>query len=157
MTQSIEESVPCSENKSSNPNGSRRKRGFSKIGFVLATAGAAVGLGNIWRFPIQVQKYGGGAFVIMCLIFATLLGSVLLMLEIAIGRKTGQGVIGAFRTLCKKFWWLGILAALVPLLVLSYYNVIGGWALFYAVYYITYGMGQGFASFDPTTDRKSVV
>ncbi len=151
MTQSIEESVPCSENKSSNPNGSRRKRGFSKIGFVLATAGAAVGLGNIWRFPIQVQKYGGGAFVIMCLIFATLLGSVLLMLEIAIGRKTGQGVIGAFRTLCKKFWWLGILAALVPLLVLSYYNVIGGWALFYAVYYITYGMGQGFASFDPTT------
>lgn len=145
-TETITNDVPSMENN-------RKKRGgFSKIGFVLATAGAAVGLGNIWRFPIKVQQYGGGAFVIMCLIFAAILGAILVMLEIAIGRKTGQGVIGAFRQLCKKFWWLGILAALVPLLVLSYYNVIGGWALFYAVYYITYGMGQGFSAFDFTNN-----
>ena len=106
-------------------NASRKRKGFSKLGFVLATAGAAVGLGNIWRFPIQVHKYGGGAFVLMCLFFYVLLGAVLLMLEIAIGRKSGEGIIGAFRALCKKFWWLGVLAALVPLLVLGYYNFIG--------------------------------
>ena len=134
----------CNNNNGGN-NTNKKRKGFSKLGFVLATAGAAVGLGNIWRFPIQVHKYGGGAFVLMCLFFYVLLGGILLMLEIAIGRKSGEGVIGAFRALCKKFWWLGIMAALVPLLVLCYYNVIGGWALYYSIYYITYGMGQGFS------------
>ena len=138
------------KNDNSGNNTSRKGKGFSKLGFVLATAGAAVGLGNIWRFPIQVHEYGGGAFVLMCLLFAALLGGVLLILEIAIGRRAGQGVFGAFRQLCKKFWWLGLLATLVPFLVLCYYNVIGGWTLYYAVYYITYGMGNGFDAFDPT-------
>ncbi len=161
MINSGEESVVVAEdttavnNAQKNNAHAKKKGGFSKIGFVLAAAGAAVGLGNIWRFPIQVQKFGGGAFVLMYLFFGVLLGVILLMLEISIGRKTGEGVIGAFRALCKKFWWLGIIAAIIPLLILSYYNVLGGWTLFYSIYYLTYGMGQGLGAFNPENQGGS--
>lgn len=98
-----------------------------KIGFILAAAGSAVGLGNIWRFPYLAAKYGGGSFLICYIILAVTFGFTLMVAEIAIGRKTGLSAIGAFQKLDKRFGFLGILAAIVPIIILPYYSVIGGW------------------------------
>ena len=100
-----------------------------KIGFILAAAGSAVGLGNIWRFPYLAAKYGGGSFLICYIILAVTFGFTLMVAEIAIGRKTGLSAIGAFQKLDKRFGFLGILAAIVPIIILPYYSVIGGWVL----------------------------
>ena len=87
-----------------------KKSGFSsKIGFILAASGSAVGLGNLWRFPYLTAQYGGGAFILCYALLAVFFGIVLLMLEIGIGRKTGKSVIGAFPTLNQKFKWVGYL------------------------------------------------
>lgn len=112
----------------------------SKIGFVLAAAGSAVGLGNIWRFPYLAAKYGGGFFLLVYLIFAVTFGFTLMLTEIAIGRRTGKSVIGAYRAVNKRFAPLGWLAAAVPALILPYYCVIGGWVLKYMTAFLT---GQG--------------
>ena len=81
-----------------------KKEGFtSKIGFVMAAAGSAVGLGNLWRFPYLAAKYGGGTFLFVYLILAVTFGFALMMTEIAIGRKTGKSALGAFSVLNKKF------------------------------------------------------
>ena len=105
-----------------------KRSSFSgKIGFVLAAAGSAVGLGNIWRFPYLAAKYGGGIFLLTYLILAITFGFALMTAEIALGRKTGLSVVGAFNKLNKKFSFLGYLAALVPAIILPYYSVIGGW------------------------------
>ncbi|NLT10329.1 MAG: sodium-dependent transporter [Ruminococcus sp.] len=111
----------------------------SKIGFVLAAAGSAVGLGNIWRFPYLAAKYGGGIFLLVYLIFAVTFGFALMLTEIAIGRRTGKSVIGAYRAVNKRFAPLGWLAAAVPALILPYYCVIGGWVLKYMTAFITGG------------------
>ena len=100
-----------------------------KIGFILAAAGSAVGLGNIWRFPYLAAKYGGGSFLICYIILAVTFGFTLMVAEIAIGRKTGLSAIGAFQKLDKRFGFLGILAAIVPIIILLTYSVIGGWVL----------------------------
>ena len=93
-----------------------KKRGsFSnKMGFVLAAAGSAVGLGNLWRFPYLAAKYGGGIFLLVYLILAVTLGFTLMITEIAIGRKTGLSAVGAFKTLDKRFSFVGYLACIVP-------------------------------------------
>ncbi|MBO4523875.1 MAG: sodium-dependent transporter [Ruminococcus sp.] len=103
----------------------------SKIGFVLAAAGSAVGLGNIWRFPYLAAKYGGGIFLLIYLIFAITFGFALMLTEIAIGRRTKKSVIGAYKEVDKRFSLLGVLAAVIPALILPYYCVIGGWVLKY--------------------------
>lgn len=119
---------------------SSARGGFgSKIGFVLAAAGSAVGLGNIWRFPYLAAKYGGGFFLLVYIIFAVTFGFALMLTEIAIGRRTGKSVIGAYKTVNKKFAPLGILAAVIPALILPYYCVIGGWVLKYMSVFITGG------------------
>lgn len=87
----------------------------SKMGFVMAAAGSAVGLGNIWRFPYLAAKYGGGTFLLVYLILAVTFGFALMITEVAIGRKTGLSAIGAFQALDKRFSFVGILASLVPL------------------------------------------
>ena len=92
----------------------------SKIGFVLAAAGSAVGLGNIWRFPYLAAKYGGGVFLLVYLIFAITFGFALMLTEIAIGRRTGKSVIGAYKAVDKRFSPLGVLAAAIPALILPY-------------------------------------
>ena len=123
------------ENKSTAERG-----GFgSKIGFVLAAAGSAVGLGNIWRFPYLAAKYGGGIFLLVYLIFAITFGFALMLTEIAIGRKTGKSVIGAYKAVDKRFSLLGLLAAVIPALILPYYCVIGGWVLKYMSVFVTGG------------------
>ena len=101
------------------------------IGFILAAAGSAVGLGNLWRFPYLAAQYGGGIFLLVYLILVVTFGFSLLILEIAIGRKTGKSSIMAYEKLHKKFGFLGYLAASVPILILPYYCVIGGWVIKY--------------------------
>ncbi len=108
------------------------KTGFgSKLGFVLAAAGSAVGLGNIWRFPYLAAKYGGGLFLLIYIILAVTFGFALMLTEIAIGRRTGKSVIGAYTAIDKRFSPLGWLASLVPFIITPYYCVIGGWVLKY--------------------------
>ena len=109
----------------------KRSSFTGKIGFVLAAAGSAVGLGNIWRFPYLAAKYGGGIFLLTYLILAVTLGFALMTAEIALGRKTGLSVIGAFKALDKRFSFVGYLAAIVPAIILPYYSVIGGWVIKY--------------------------
>lgn len=109
------------------------------LGFVLAAAGSAVGLGNLWRFPYLAAQYGGGIFILVYLILALTFGFSLLVMEIGMGRKTKASAIRAFETINKKFAWVGYLATLVPIIILPYYCVIGGWVLKYMVEYLTGG------------------
>ncbi len=110
-----------------------------KLGFVLAAAGSAVGLGNIWRFPYLAAKYGGGIFLLVYLILSLTFGFALMTAEIAIGRKTGQSAVGAFGKLNSKFKFVGVLAAIIPSIILPYYSVIGGWVTKYFVTFISGG------------------
>lgn len=125
--------------ENSNEKDASRGSFGSKIGFILAAAGSAVGLGNIWRFPYLAAKYGGGLFLLVYLIFAITFGFTLMLTEIAIGRRTGKSVIGAYKTVDKRFAPLGWLAAAIPALILPYYCVIGGWVLKYMTIFITGG------------------
>lgn len=104
-----------------------------KLGFILAAAGSAVGLGNLWRFPYLAAKYGGGIFLLVYIILAITFGFVLMITEIAIGRKTRLSPMKAFGALSKRWDWLGKLATIVPVLIFPYYCLIGGWVTKYAV------------------------
>ena len=108
-----------------------------KIGFVLAAAGSAVGLGNIWRFPYLAAKYGGGIFLLVYVLLSVTFGFALMAAEIALGRKTQLSAIGAFRALDRRFAFIGPLASIVPVLILPYYSVIGGWVIKYTVGFAT--------------------
>ena len=98
-------------------NTKQRSAFSSKIGFVLAAASSAVGLGNLWRFPYLAAKYGGGIFLLTYVILAVTFGFALLLAEIAIGRKTRQSSIGAFRKLGQKSNICGILGMIIPLII----------------------------------------
>ncbi len=118
-----------------------KRSSFSgKLGFVLASAGSAVGLGNIWRFPYLAAKYGGGIFLLVYLILALTFGFALMCAEIAIGRKTGTSAIGAYKKLDKRFGFLGGVASIVPVIILPYYCVIGGWIIKYLYTFVSGGM-----------------
>lgn len=122
------------------------KANFSnRIGFVLAAAGSAVGLGNLWRFPYLAAKYGGGIFLLVYIILAVTFGFSLMITEIAIGRKTGKSPLYAYRELHPKFGFLGIAASAVPIIIFPYYCVIGGWVIKYLSIYMT---GQAGAAAD---------
>ena len=115
-----------------------KRNSFSgSIGFVLAAAGSAVGLGNIWRFPYLAAKDGGGLYLVMYLILALTFGFTLLTAEVAIGRKTKQSPLTAYGKLKSKWGFLGVLACLVPIIILPYYCVIGGWVVKYFLAYLT--------------------
>lgn len=119
----------------------KHRNSFSgSIGFVLAAAGSAVGLGNIWRFPYLAAKDGGGLFLVIYLILAFTFGYALLTTEIAIGRKTKLGPLTAYGKLKEKWKFLGVLACMVPVIIMPYYCVIGGWVL---KYFLAYLMGDG--------------
>ncbi len=119
----------------------KKRSSFSgKLGFVLAAAGSAVGLGNIWRFPYLAAKYGGGIFLLVYLILAVTFGFALMTAEIALGRKTGKSAIDAFGDLNKKFSFVGVLASIVPIIILPYYSVIGGWVAKYLTVFVTGGV-----------------
>lgn len=114
-----------------------RKAFKGSIGFVLAAAGSAVGLGNIWRFPYLAAKDGGGLFLVVYIVLALTFGFTLLTTEIAIGRKTKQSPLTAYGRLREKWKPLGIIACLVPIMILPYYVTIGGWVLKYFLVYLT--------------------
>ena len=114
-----------------------------RLGFVLAAAGSAVGLGNIWRFPYLAAKDGGGVFLLCYLILALTFGFTLLITEISIGRKTGQSPLTAYKVIHPKMGWVGIIACIIPALILPYYCAIGGWVLKYLGAFLT---GQGTAA-----------
>lgn len=118
--------------------GKEKKNGFSgNVGFVLAAAGSAVGVGNLWRFPYLAAKDGGGLFLVIYLILILTFGFTLLVTDIAIGRKTRMSAIKAYEELHKKWKFLGVLTFLVPVVIMTYYAVIGGWITRYAVVYFT--------------------
>lgn len=115
-----------------------KKSSFSgSLGFVLAAAGSAVGVGNIWRFPTLAAKHGGGLFLIVYLILVLTFGFSLLMTDIAIGRKTGKSSLEAFKAVHTKWGFLGKLTFIVPSVIITYYVVIGGWILKYMVSSVT--------------------
>ena len=117
--------------------------GFSgKLGFVLAAAGSAVGLGNLWRFPRCAAVGGGGLYLVIYIILAFTLGIVMLTTDISIGRSTKKSPLGAFSSIKKGWGFMGILSFIVPVIILSYYNVIGGWILKYIVTFVTTGASK---------------
>ena len=120
---------------------SENKSSFSgQMGFVLAAAGSAVGVGNLWRFPYLTAKDGGGLFLLIYLILVMTFGYVLLSSDLAIGRRTQKNSIRAYQSMDSRWWFLGVLTFLVPVLIMTYYAVIGGWIMKYAVAFVT---GQG--------------
>lgn len=116
----------------------KSRNSFSgSIGFVLAAAGSAVGLGNIWRFPYLAAKDGGGIFLVVYLVLALTFGFTLLTSEVAIGRKTKQSPLTAYSKLKEGWGFLGILACIVPMIIMPYYCVIGGWVIKYLLAFVT--------------------
>ena len=111
----------------------------NKLAFVLAAAASAVGLGSMWRFPYLAAKYGGGTFLFMYLVFVFTIGIALLLLETALGRKTGQSSIGAFKAFGKKYAFIGVFMSSIPFIIVPYYCVIGGWTTKYMAAYLTDG------------------
>ena len=122
----------------------KKSGGFSgSIGFVLAAAGSAVGVGNIWRFPYLAAKDGGGLFLLVYLALVLTFGFTLLTTDIALGRRTQQGALRAFSSIRPAWGFLGKLTFLVPALIMTYYTVIGGWVSKYMVDFI---VGSGIAA-----------
>lgn len=107
------------------------------FGFVMAAAGSAVGLGNIWRFPYLAARDGGGLFLVVYIILALTFGFSMLTSEVAIGRKTKQSPLTAYGKLSKRWSWIGIFSCLVPFLIMPYYCVIGGWVTKYFIAFLT--------------------
>ncbi|MDZ7850162.1 MAG: sodium-dependent transporter [Halodesulfurarchaeum sp.] len=122
----------------------------TRIGFILAAVGSAVGLGNIWRFPFQVGQEGGAAFMVMYLAFVVLIGFPAMLAEFVVGRKTELNAVGAIREYAGGAWaYLGGLFVLIGFVILSYYSVVGGWVLRYVVGSLTGGYtgGEGAAAY----------
>ena len=118
----------------------KKRSTFSgKLGFVLAAAGASVGLGNIWRFPYLAAKYGGGIFLLVYIILALTFGFSMIVAETALGRMTGKSPVGAFAAFGKTKWRScgGWINAIIPILIVPYYSVIGGWVIKYLVGYLS--------------------
>ena len=120
-----------------------KRSAFSgKIGFVLSAAGASVGLGNIWRFPYLAAKYGGGIFLLIYIILAFTFGYTMIVAETALGRMTRKSPVGAYSHFGKGkgLAFGGWINAIIPILIVPYYSVIGGWiAKYFAVYLVSDG------------------
>ena len=117
----------------------KKRSSFSgKLGYVLAAAGASVGLGNIWRFPYLAARYGGGIFLIIYILLALTFGYSMIVAETSIGRMTGKSPVSAFSSFGKSRWlsFGGWFNAIIPILIVPYYSVIGGWVIKYLVEYI---------------------
>ena len=114
----------------------RKRASWSgQLAFVLAAAASAIGLGNLWRFPYLAAQYGGGTFIVVYLCLVVTLGFTLMLSEIAIGRKTQQSQLTAYSRLHRGWGFIGLLGTVVPMLIVPYYCVIGGWVLKYFVTY----------------------
>ncbi|MBR7159878.1 MAG: sodium-dependent transporter [Clostridia bacterium] len=111
-----------------------KKNGFaSKIGFILAGAGSAIGLGNLWSFPYKVYANGGAAFVVVYILSILLIGLVAMVAELYIGRRASANTVTSYSKINKKLGWVGLLVVLIPFLITCYYVVLGGWTIKFAV------------------------
>ena len=121
-----------------NKHNKSRSSFSGKIGYVLAAAGASVGLGNIWRFPYLAAKYGGGIFLLIYILLALTFGYSMIVAESAIGRMTRKSPVGAFQSFGKSKWLSagGWINAIIPILIVPYYSVIGGWVIKYLIEYV---------------------
>ena len=138
---SVNKDIDLTENTAKGEATRKKRSSFTgKLGFVLAAAGSAVGLGNIWRFPYLAAKYGGGIFLLTYIVLALTFGFVIMTAEISIGRKTGKSTINAFKALNSKWTFIGVIGAVIPIIILPYYSVIGGWV---CKYFMTYVTGNG--------------
>ena len=119
-------------------NQKKRSTFSGKLGFVLAAAGASVGLGNIWRFPYLAAKYGGGIFLLVYIVLAITFGYTMITAETSLGRMTGKSPVGAYHSFGKSKWlsFGGWINAIIPVLIVPYYSVIGGWVIKYLFEYI---------------------
>ena len=123
------------------------RKGFgSNFGFLMAAVGSAVGLGNIWGFPNKMGANGGFTFLVIYLILAACCGIIVMVGELALGRKTGRGAVGAYRVLSKKFKWLGWLGILSAFLILFFYCALGGYCIKYVVLNVGDLFGASFGS-----------
>ena len=124
----------------------KRSTFSGRLGFVLSAAGASVGLGNIWRFPYLAAKYGGGIFLLVYIVLALTFGYTMIVAETALGRMTKKSPVGAFARFGKSRWlsFGGWINAIIPILIVPYYSVIGGWVIKYLVEYIK-GNGKALA------------
>mgnify|MGYP000571399136 CR=1 FL=1 len=110
------------------------RKGFgSNFGFLMAAVGSAVGLGNIWGFPNKMGANGGFPFLILYLALALCCGVIIMLGELALGRKTGHGAVGAYQSISKRFKWLGWLGIAAAALIFSFYSALGGYCLRYVV------------------------
>ena len=122
----------------------KKKSNFTgSLGFVLAAAGSAVGVGNIWRFPYLAAKDGGGLFLLVYLVLVLTFGFTLLTTDVAIGRRTKENALHAFGTMNPRWKFLGYVTFLVPAIIMTYYSVIGGWIV---KYFVTFASGAGKAA-----------
>lgn len=115
----------------------KKNQWASNIGFILATAGAAIGLGNLWKFPYLMGKNGGFQFLLLYLVFVIILGLPVMIAELSIGRMTGEGPVKAYTAMGKKGKLIGVLGISCAFIILSYYSVIGGWIIKYIISYVT--------------------
>ena len=116
----------------------------SSFGFLMAAVGSAVGLGNLWGFPYKMGANGGFAFLILYLILVVFVGYVIMVTELSLGRKTGKGVVGAYKSLSKKYAFIGWMGAIAPWLILSFYSMLGGYCIKYAFANLGDLFGAGF-------------
>ena len=141
----------------------KKRSSFSgKVGFVLSAAGASVGLGNIWRFPYLAAKYGGGIFLLIYILLALTFGYTMIMAETSLGRMTHKSPVGAFHSFGRSGWLSagGWINAVIPLLIVPYYSVIGGWVIKYLLEYIkgnSEKLASGFISNGTSTELCFVV
>ena len=112
---------------------------FSRVGFILAAAGSAVGLGNLWRFPYTVGMNGGGLFVLIYLLSVIIIALPVLIAEVSLGRYSGKNPVGAIRSIHDKGGWklVGFLGVITGFMILSYYSVVAGWSVGYFVKAVT--------------------
>ena len=116
---------------------SKRGQWASNLGFILAAAGSAVGLGNIWKFPGKIAAYGGGAFLLLYVLIVALIGLPVMLAELSIGRATQKNVVGAFHSLNRRWTFCGGLGVVTLFVILSYYCIVGGWVTKYVFVYLT--------------------
>lgn len=105
----------------------------SSFGFLMAAVGSAVGLGNLWGFPYKMGANGGFAFLLLYLVLVVFVGYVIMITELALGRKTGKGIVGAYESLSKKYAFIGWMGAIAPWMILSFYSMLGGYCIKYAI------------------------
>lgn len=122
----------------------------TRFGFLMSAIGSAVGLGNLWGFPYKMGAYGGFAFLVLYLILVIFVGYVIMLTELSLGRRTGKGVIEAYKAISKKYAFIGWMGLIAPWLILSFYSMLGGYCIKYAVANLgdLFGAGWGVGGTD---------